>query len=34
MHHDRHTGQTWIKTMLVDLGRSKMVWCGRCGKDF
>jgi hypothetical protein len=34
MHHNRHTGQTWIKDMLIDLGRAKLVWCDRCGRYF
>jgi len=34
MHHDRLTGQSWIKSMLVDLGMNKIFWCDRCGKGF
>jgi hypothetical protein len=36
MHHDWRTGETWIKSQLIDLGRRKMFWCseksGGCGK--
>lgn len=34
MHHDRHTGQTYIKSMLIDLGMNKLLWCDRCWKGF
>ena len=29
-HHDHITGQTWIRSQLVDLGRAKHYWCTRC----
>lgn len=36
MHHNRLTGESWIKSQLIDMGRRKMFWCseksGGCGK--
>lgn len=34
MHHDRHTGQTWTKSQLINMGMGKMIWCGNCDKTW
>lgn len=31
-HHDHHTGQSWIRSELIDLGRRKLYHCTECGK--
>ncbi len=31
-HHDWLTGQTWVQSMLVDVGRAKHFRCSRCRK--
>jgi len=33
-HHDHHTGQSWIRSHLIDLGRAKLYWCQRCGQSW
>lgn len=30
-HHDMRTGETWISSGLVDLGRRKLFVCSECG---
>lgn len=34
MHHNWRTGETYIKSMLINLGMGKLFWCDRCGKGF
>jgi hypothetical protein len=34
MHHNRLTGESYVKSMLVDLGMNKIFWCGKCGRNF
>lgn len=31
-HHDRLTGESWIRGQLVDLGRAKHFLCTHCGR--
>lgn len=35
-HHNPTTGHSWIKSQLIELGKSKMYWCekdlGGCDK--
>jgi hypothetical protein len=31
-HHDHRTGESWIKSHLVDLGRRKLFRCTSCAK--
>ena len=31
-HHDHHTGTSWIRENLIDLGRRKQFWCDHCDK--
>lgn len=33
-HHDHRTGESWIKSALVDLGRNKHFWCTKCEKGW
>jgi len=33
-HHDHHTGQTWIKGQLIDMGIRKIFRCTHCGKTW
>lgn len=31
-HHDRQTGESWIRSRLVDTGKAKHFWCTKCGR--
>ena len=33
-HHDHNTGESWIESRLIDLGRRKMFWCVRCERTW
>lgn len=33
-HHNHHTGESWIRSVLVDLGRNKRFWCTKCEKSW
>lgn len=30
-HHDWRSGESWIKSQIIDQGR-KLFWCHRCGR--
>lgn len=32
-HHDQHTGETWIRSQIIDFGR-KMFWCRECDQTW
>jgi hypothetical protein len=33
-HHDHATGESWIRSRLIDAGRRKLFDCGRCGRTW
>lgn len=33
-HHDRLTGESWIKDQLIDMGMGKMFWCDKCERTW
>lgn len=33
-HHDRRSGESWIKEQLIDCGCRKMFWCDRCERTW
>lgn len=33
-HHDHKTGQSWIKSQLINIGTGKMFWCAVCGRTW
>lgn len=34
VHHGRHTGETWLKSELVDSGSRKIWTCTGCGQTW
>ena len=34
VHHGRHTGETWLKSELVDHGMRKIWTCTGCGQKW
>jgi hypothetical protein len=33
-HHNHRTGESWIKSMLIDMGSRKLFWCDECGRTW
>lgn len=33
-HHDWTTGESWIKTRLINMGMGKMFWCRKCTRTW
>lgn len=33
-HHDMHLGETFIRSQLIETGKSKMFWCTNCGRGW
>ena len=33
-HHDHRTGESWIESRLIEVGRNKIFWCTKCGKTW
>ena len=34
LHHDRKTGQTWVRSQLLDAGARRMTVCNQCGQKW